>query len=114
MLLDVTVEEARKLARIQADVSRRYAGSPKDLRVWSRLSDELRTRCNEAGFEVDIRLQGVGSNWMPVVDIVGRTDKALEATVAREGTDIERRTYEATHASSAELREEGVDTSLLM
>lgn len=114
MLLDVTVDEARVLGKIQADVTRRYSGSPKDLRVWSQLSDELKTRCNEAGFEVDIHLQGVGDNWMPVVDIVGRTDKSLERTVAKEGTDIERRVYEASRASSEELRDEGVDTSLLM
>ena len=113
MLLDVTVEEAKRLAAIQEAIQLRYTGKPKDLVTWGRLADELRTLCNDAGFEVEVHMDSRGGNWNPVVDIVGRTDKSLEATVAREGTNVERRRYEATRESSAQLEAQGVNVELL-
>lgn len=113
MLLDVTVEEAKRLSAIQMYINRRYAGGEKLLTNWSALCSEMKGLIEEAGFVAEITMREMNGNWIPQCDIVGRTDKALAQTVASEGTDIERRHWEAVRESSKELEAKGVDTSLL-
>ena len=113
-LIDVQVHEARALAALQIDVNRRYAGRCKDLKTWSALKDELVTRAAEIGFVLEVGLETTpDGNWVPVCDIVGRTDKRLERILAEEGPDLERKAWDSARSSSSELEAEGIDTSLL-
>lgn len=113
-LIDVQVHEARALAALQIDVNRKYAGRCKDLKTWSALKDELVTRAAEIGFVLEVGLETTpDGNWVPVCDIVGRTDKRLERILAEEGPDLERKAWDSARSSSSELESEGVDTSLL-
>ena len=105
-IIDVQVDEARKLAAIQHSVNARYVGKPADLRYIMAMRDEIRTRCAEAGFVVEFDSDG-----QPC--IVGRTDKRLERTLAEQGPDIERKAWDSRKVSSSELSDEGVDPTLL-
>ena len=113
-VIDVQVDEARRLAALQMDVNRRFAGAPKDIMIWSRLCDEVRTRAAEIGFVVEMGMStDANGNWIPTCDIVGRTDKRLEEVLSKEGPDVERKAFDSKRVSSSELEREGVDTSLL-
>lgn len=114
-MIDATVEEIRKLAAIQQEVSSHYTGLPsRDVRVWAGLRDELTYKVRSAGFECVVNLEERGDNWYPVVEITGRTDARAQAVVDAEGLDLERHRYEAGHVTSSELRSEGANTDLLM
>lgn len=113
-VIDVQVDEARRLAALQMDVNRRFAGAPKDISIWSMLCDEVRTRAAEIGFVVEMHVEvDANGNWIPMCDIVGRTDKRLEEVLSKEGPDVERKAFDSKRTSSSELEREGVDTSLL-
>lgn len=113
-VIDVQVDEARRLAILQREVSEKFAGSPKDVLVWARLRDELTYRAAELGFKVELSLEtDAGGNWLPICNIVGRTDEKLERILAEEGPDIERKAYDAQRVTSDQLEKQGVDTSLL-
>lgn len=115
MIIDVSPEEGRKLAEVQHRVTSRYMGKPKDLKIWGRMCDELKTGINEAGFLCSINTEVTpDGNWIPVVEINGRTDKHLEQIIQNEGIDLEQRKWESERVTSKELKEEGVDTDLLM
>lgn len=105
-VIDVQVDEARKLAKIQHDVNMRYMGKPADLRYIVAMRDEIRTKCEEIGFIVEFDRDG-----QPC--IVGRTDKKLERILQEEGPDLERKIWDSKRTSSDELRKEGVDPNLL-
>lgn len=112
-VIDVQVEEARALAKLEMELNRKFVGMPKDLRVWSRLRDELTTRAAELGFEIVLDMDVSGENWIPICNIVGRTDKRLQRILNEEGPDIERKAWDAKHTTSNALKEEGVNTELL-
>lgn len=113
-VIDVQVDEARKLAALQMDVNRRFVGAPKDISIWSRLCDEVRARAAEIGFVVKMGMSvDANGNWIPTCDIVGRTDRRLEEILSKEGPDVERKAFDSRRVSSSELEREGVDTSLL-
>lgn len=105
-IIDVQVDEARRLAQIQHEVNMRYVGKPADLRYILAMRDELRTKCAEAGFTVEFDTDG-----QPC--ITGRVDKRLERTLKEEGPDLEHKTWDSKRISSDELRREGVDPTLL-
>lgn len=74
-LMDVTDDELRKLGEVQALVSSRYIGKPKDIKVFAALKDELEERCREIGFEVRVVPEASPQgNWVPVCNIIGRTE----------------------------------------
>lgn len=78
-LLDVTQEELGKLGDICHMVSSRYAGKPKDIKIFAKLKDEMETRCHDAGFIVEVAPKSVvlpdGTTvWQPDCAIVGRVD----------------------------------------
>lgn len=105
-VIDVQVDEARKLAKIQHEANMRYMGKPADLRNIIAMRDEIRTKCDEIGFVVEF-----DKNGQPC--IVGRTDKRLERILQEQGPDIEHKTWDSKRTSSDELRKEGVDPTLL-
>lgn len=113
-LIDVQVDEARALAALQIAINRKYQGKDKDLKIWAAMRDEIVARAAEIGFVVNVGMETTPSgDWVPVCDIVGRTDKRLERILSEEGPDIERKTWDAKRVDSASLKAEGVDTSLL-
>lgn len=112
-LMDVTIDEARELSRIAYVVSQRYEHSPKDIKVWGRMVDELKTMCAEAGFRIEVVPLSENGNWIPQVDIVGRIDKHLQKIVDDEGTDVERRVFEMRDTDSKKLEKEGVNLNLV-
>lgn len=113
-VIDVQVDEAKRLAILQREISEKFAGSPKDILVWARMRDELTYRAAELGFNVELSLETDSEgNWLPICNIVGRTDKKLERILAEEGPDLERKAYDAQRVTSSELERQGVDTSLL-
>ena len=78
-VIDVQVAEARALAQLQTEINQKFVGAPKDLKVWGRLVDEVKTRAAEIGFVVDIHPKvSPKGNWIPVCDIIGRSDTHLE------------------------------------
>lgn len=114
-MIDVSVEEAKKLAAIQMIVNRKFEGEPKDIAVFMALKNELTNRINDIGFECSISVQANEHGyWIPVVEITGRVDKGHQAIIDNEGIDIEQRTFEAKRTTSAQLKEQGVDTDLLL
>lgn len=114
-IIDVQVEEARLLAQLQRDINAKFLGAPKDLKIWGRLVDEIKTRAAEIGFVVDVYPKSTEQGaWIPVCDIIGRTDKRLEQFLQEQGPDIEHKSWDAKRVSSSELEDEGVDTNLLM
>ena len=112
-VIDVQVDEARALAALEMELNRKFVGMPKDIKVWSRLRDELTTRAAELGFKIVLDMKVVGDNWIPVCNIVGRTDSRLQAILNAEGPDIEHKVWDSKRTTSAKLREEGVNTELL-
>lgn len=112
-VIDVQVDEARKLAALEAELNRKFVGMPKDLKVWARLRDELTTRAAELGFVIHLDMKVVGENWIPVCNIIGRTDAHLQEILNAEGPDIEHKAWDSKRTTSAKLREEGVNTELL-
>ena len=114
-MIDVSVAEAKKLAAIQLLVNKRYEGKPKDIGIMMALKAELKERIHDAGFEcvIDVKSNEYGY-WMPVVEITGRTDKALQGIVNNEGIDLEQRIFEAKRETSQDLKTQGVDTDLLL
>lgn len=114
-MIDVSVEEAKKLAAIQMLINRKYEGKPKDVGVFIALKNELTARINEVGFECSINVE-VNDNgyWIPIVEITGRTDKGHQTIIDNEGIDLEQRAFEAKRTTSAQLKEQGVDTDLLL
>ena len=114
-MIDVSVEEAKKLAAIQMIVNRTFEGKPKDIAVFMALKNELETRINDVGFECSISVQvNEHGYWIPIVEITGRTDKAHQEIINNEGLDLEQRIFEARRTSSAQLKDQGVDTDLLL
>jgi hypothetical protein len=114
-MIDASVEELRTLSKIQSEVTAKFMGRPAhDVLVWSQLRDELTTRMREAGFECVVNLEERSGNWYPVVEITSRVDKKAQAIIDEEGLDIERHRYEAQHTTSEKLKQEGIDTDLLM
>lgn len=113
-VIDVQVEEAKKLAALQIEINRRYAGADKDLKVWMNLRDELIARCAEIGFVVDVSLKNdMNGNWYPECSIVGRVDTHLQEILNAEGPDIERKAWNAKRESSSDLIAQGVNVDLL-
>lgn len=113
-VIDVQVEEAKKLAALQIEINRRYAGADKDLKVWMNLRDELIARCAEIGFVVDVSLKSdMNGNWYPECSIVGRVDTHLQEILNAEGPDIERKAWNAKRESSSDLIAQGVNVDLL-
>lgn len=112
-VIDVQVDEARKLAALEMELNRKFVGMPKDLKVWSRLRDEITTRAAELGFVISLDMVESGGNWLPVCNIIGRTDTRLQAILNEEGPDIEHKAWDSKRVTSAELQEEGVNTELL-
>lgn len=112
-VIDVQVDEARKLAALEAELNRKFVGMPKDLKVWAQLRDELTTKAAELGFKIYLDMRVVGDNWIPVCNIIGRTDEHLQAILNAEGPDIEHKVWDSKRTTSAKLREEGVNTELL-
>lgn len=113
-VIDVQVEEAKKLAALQIEINRRYAGADKDLKVWMNLRDELIARCAEIGFVVDVSLKSdMNGNWYPECSIVGRVDTHLQEILNAEGPDIERKAWNAKRESSLDLIAQGVNVDLL-
>lgn len=114
-MIDVSVAEAKRLAAIQLIINKRYEGKPKDVGVMMALKADLIEMIHDAGFEcvVNIKVNEAGY-WMPIVDIVGRTDKTHQSYVDEQGIDIEQRMFEAKRESSADLKAQGVDTDLLL
>lgn len=113
-VIDVQVDEAKRLAILQKEINAKFAGSPKDILVWAKLRDELTYRAAELGFRVELSLDSdVNGNWIPICNIIGRTDKRLERILAEEGPDLERKSYDARRTSAEELESQGVDTGIL-
>lgn len=113
-VIDVQVEEAKKLAALQIEINRRYAGADKDLKVWMNLRDELIARCAEIGFVVDVSLKNdMNGNWYPECSIVGRVDTHLQEILNAEGPDIERKAWNAKRESSSDLIAQCVNVDLL-
>ena len=96
-------------------VNRTFEGKPKDIAVFMALKNELETRINDVGFECSISVQvNEHGYWIPIVEITGRIDKAHQAIIDNEGLDLEQRIFEARRTSSAQLKDQGVDTDLLL
>lgn len=112
-VIDVQVDEARALAALEMELNRKFVGMPKDLKVWAQLRDELTTKAAELGFKIFLDMKIVGDNWIPVCNIIGRTDARLQAILNAEGPDIERKSWDSKRTTSAKLREEGINTDLL-
>lgn len=113
-VIDVQVDEARRLAMLQMEINRKFEGKDKDFGLWMQLKDELRVKAAELGFVVDIELKtDDAGNWFPICNIVGRSDPHLAEILNTEGPDIERKAYDAKRTSSAELIEEGIDINLI-
>lgn len=113
-VIDVQVDEARRLAKLQTEINKKFLGAPKDLKIWGQLVDEVKTRAAEIGFIVQIYPQtSPNGNWIPICEIVGRTDKHLASILEEQGPDIERKAWDSKRVKSAELRKEGVDPELL-
>lgn len=114
-MVDVSVEEARKLSAISMVVNRRYEGRFGDPKTLSQMIRELKDRIAEVGFKADITLrQNPNGYYIPVVDIVERIDAHEQAIKDAEGIDLEHRSWEASRVTSSQLKKEGVDTDLLM
>lgn len=112
-VIDVQVDEARALAKLQYEINSRFEGMPKDIGIFANLRDELTARAAELGFVVYVELKTIGDNWYPICNIIGRTDTHLQEILNAEGPDIERKAWDAKRVSSSELKEEGVNTDLL-
>lgn len=74
-LVELTNAELEKLGYIQYQVNARYMGKPKDLKILQRLCDEMKERCYDAGFIVEMMptVDKMG-NWVPQCSVVGRVD----------------------------------------
>lgn len=112
-VIDVTLDEAGRLAKLQTLVNRKFVGAEKTLDNWAQLKDELTTRAAELGFVVDINLVERGGNWYPTCDIVGRTDTVLQRILDEYGPDIERKAAEAGSVTDGDLKAAGIDKSIL-
>ena len=113
-IIDVQVDEARALAQLESEINKKFVGAPKDLKVWFRLVDELKAKAAEIGFIVEITPHiSPKGNWIPVCDIVGRTDRHLDAILQEQGPDVERKMWDAQRVSAEELEAQGIDTNLL-
>lgn len=86
-LMDVSQKELEMLGEIQASVTARYLGKPKDIGLFSSLKSELEERCFEAGFNVIVSIEPTpDGNWVPVCSIIGRTS-AVEFDPERAGSE---------------------------
>lgn len=113
-IIDVQVDEARRLAELQVLINEKFAYSPKDIGIWARLRDEVTARAAEIGFIVNLIPEDDGmGNWIPVCEIIGRTDSRLDRILQEEGPDRERKAFDSARVSSDELRLQGVDPELL-
>lgn len=114
-MIDVSVEEARRISAISLMMNRKYEGRFGDVRTLSEMVRELRDRMADEGFKVKVTLrQNPQGFYIPVVDIVARIDEHEQSIKDAEGIDIEQRSWEARKVTSAQLSKEGVDTDLLM
>lgn len=115
-MIDLSVEELRKLRDIQQRLNLKYMGRVNSLPNVRACLEEMKALVrDEVGLECSVCVEaGDNGVWLPAVDITGRTDKRRQAIVDSEGIDIEQRAFEASRITSDQLKAEGVDTDMLM
>ena len=113
--INVQVDEARQIAALQMRLNRKYQGKPKDIAIWSEMRKEIVDGMAEIGFIVNVYPDPSRQDiWFPVCEVIGRTDQKLQQYINEQGGDNEKMSWYAQRVSSQELKEEGVDTDLLI
>lgn len=114
-MIDLSVDELRKVKSVQDAVTLRYMGQPNTLDNLLMMVGEMKERMADIGFVAAMSFQPTDDgNMVPICEIVGRTDPIRAKEVAEEGYDFERLGWESSHTSSDRLRKEGLDPDLLV
>lgn len=112
--MDVQVDEARAIAALQIRLNRKYQGKPKDIAIWAEMKKDLIDGMAEIGFNVEVYPDPNRTDiWVPICEVVSRTDKTLQKYIDEQGGDTEKKSWYAQRVSADELKQEGVDTNLL-
>lgn len=115
-MIDLSVDELRKLRDIQQRLNLKYLGKVNSLPNLRSCLAEMKTLVrDEVGLECSVCIEaGDNGMWIPAVDITGRLDKHHQGIIDAEGLDIEQRTFESSKVTSDQLKAQGLDTDLLL
>lgn len=113
MLLNVSAQEAREIAKVQMKVEEKYVGRVADLATYSSYASELKEELEKIGFVCEVAPRIENGTWFLACSITGHVDSRRDRYAEEQGIDVERMHWEANRVTSDELASEGVETGLL-
>ena len=111
--IEPTDDELFAIRDLTRKLQSQYCMKPKDLKIIGDYKRAIIEGMNKIGFKVEVLIdEDLSGNWIPVCDIIGRTDTVLQEALAKE-TDFERKSWDATKRTAADLQKQGVNLKLL-